>query len=401
MGDDLHRRDLAIDRFWNALVTGTDDPDPAGLDNDTAAQIRRLHTLVHAQTPAGAQARLERAMERVHPRTPSTTNGKGAATEPMNGVTTLAGPFAPGVPGQRPRSGIPRPLTHPARPGLRERRWGLAAGAVAALLLILGAGYVLFGSDLLDDDRPKTVPAAVAPTATPTPDVRSEGTVVEFTIPAAVLPAGVAGSALEHETILPGTRSTWTIPQNAILRYIVAGTLTVRSDTPVSLLSGGARTWTDVAPGTDIELGPGDTILFLYPTTFEIENAEATPVEMVGWIIESGTVERNPIPSDWVINDYALSGGGGVTTTGGPAVLRLQRTVLAPREAIPAAPEGVLQLVIAMPDNGAGTPVASWGIQQQPGGKADNWGTDPILVYVLTLTFGVPEASPSAGTPPP
>src|SRR3712207_6655631 len=97
MDNDLRRRELAIDRFWNALATGTPDADApdSSLDDDTAAQIRRLHALAHAQTPAGAQARLQRVLEHARPHPQSTTNGKGAA---MNGVATLSGPFTPALP---------------------------------------------------------------------------------------------------------------------------------------------------------------------------------------------------------------------------------------------------------------------------------------------------------------
>jgi hypothetical protein len=108
------------------------------------------------------------------------------------------------------------------------------------------------------------------------------------------------------------------------------------------------------------------------------------------------------MPATWVLHDYDLSGGpGGVTMTGGPAMLQLQRKVLAPGDSIPAAPDGVLQFVINMPDNGAGTPVAAPLVVTGGGGKTDNYGTAPTLVYVATLTFVVSDASPEAGTPPP
>jgi hypothetical protein len=225
--------------------------------------------------------------------------------------------------------------------------------------------------------------------------------VVEITIPADVLPAGIAGATLAHMTLFPGTTSTWTVPQNVLLNAVLDGTLVVRSGSPMQVLrASGNGEWETVPGGAEVTLGPGDLALLLTMTTADFDNPGDGPVELVQWSLATGNSTTGPMPATWVINNYDLSGGpGGVTLTGGSAVLRLERRVLAPRDTIPAAPDGVLQFVINMPDNGAGTPMAA--SVGHVGGETLNYGSNPALVYVATLTIGVPEASPAAGTPPP
>jgi hypothetical protein len=387
----MDQNQRALDRFLNDLATGQASAGGRDVDPALIEVVDELRSLAHTPPPEPMRERVTSEVEIAIDRFAA----EEAGLYPMNGTAASAA--------ASPISRLSQTAVVPARSRSTEVDvfpWRLALVA-AALLVLLGTGYVLFGSGLLDDDRPNTVPAAVAPTATPTPDVRSEGTVVEVTIPAAVLPAGIAGATLAHMTLLPGTTSTWTVPQNVLLNAVVGGTLVVRSASPMQVLRApGNGDWETVPGGAEVSLGPGDLALLLTMTTADFDNPGDGPVELVQWSLATGNSATGPMPATWVLHNYDLSGGpGGVTLTGGPAVLRLERKVLAPGDTIPFAPKGVLQFVIGMPDNGAGTPVPA--SVAHIGGETLNFGTDPTLVYVATLTFAVPDAFPAVGTPPP
>jgi hypothetical protein len=380
-----------MDRYWDAVFQG----EPAGsdlgaLDPDLVATVRRVHALNVAPTADPAfGSRLWEDLMRAH--------GVVGELHPISDAA--ASGRAVGSPGRS----VPLPFGVPRT----RRRWGFAQLAAAAvLLLILGLVYLALGPGRADDGPPDTIPGAVVsatpapPTATPDLAVTEE-TLLEVEIPAAVLPPGVAGAAFDYNTLAPGLQTTWTVRQNVHLRYVLSGILTVRSDNSVRVWRGGNRVWEEVAAGTEVELAPGDAVLLLDAATVEFANLGTVPVEIVGMILAEGTGSANPTPPQWVTGAYDLSGAGGVSLPGGPALLRLRRFTLAADATSPAPPAALLHLGVAGPANPAGTPTPAW-VVKQPDGSFDNFFGGEAVVYVVTLeATGATAGSPAAGSPTP
>ena len=82
----------------------------------------------------------------------------------------------------------------------------------------------------------------------------------------------------------------------------------------------------------------------------------------------------------------------------GPARLRLRRIELAAGAGVPPVASGSLQFRVQLPDNAAGTPVAST-VGKQLDDTLSNSGSDAVTVYVVTLEPLGPTSTPVTASP--
>ena len=199
-----------------------------------------------------------------------------------------------------PRSGSAPPAwlppRHAARPAPTGWRW-LPHFATALLLLVaIGLGYLVFGPNRPNPERPADQPAVVAP-ATASPSATPDGTLATISLPSGELPSEVIGG-FNYYSVAPGSVGTWdwTCCTGLRVDYILSGTLTIRGAGPMQVLRGdGAGSWEDVAAGNKIVLDAGDALASRMEDTFESVNAGSVPVESIGRVLFTGT--RSTIPS--------------------------------------------------------------------------------------------------------
>jgi len=376
----------SFDRYWDSVAAGLPG-ELTGVDPIQAETVRRFHAVEDVSGPettfldrleadlglSSAESRAIRSA--TYPR--SSMNGHSASPSRRSSLHTAHIP--------------------------RQHRWGLAAGAVAALLLILGIGYVLFGSGFLEDDQRTTVPAAVAPTATPTPGVVSEETLLVYTIPAAELPTINIGMGTTRNTIAPGHRSTWDpyCCPGPMLEYVLAGTYTVRAEAAIQVVRADGTRET-VPAGVEVTLGPGDALISRNETVVEAANTGADTVHLINWTLIENTEEADfygHLLPGWTNNDPDVKGASSLGD--GPATVTLQRVRLSPGATFSPNVNGVFQFTVPMPQNAAGTPVASYAVREADG-TIRIIGNDVITIYVLTLEpSGVEAGSPVADNSPP
>jgi len=280
--------------------------------------------------------------------------------------------------------------------------------ATAALVLLtLLASFVAFrGSHpgRTDDDL-LPIAAVIDSPATPDPLAPSGVTavmLVEATLPAEALPRGVTGCALDLSDIPPESDSTWNVFQNVNLRYVLSGEITVRSNSAAQVLRAGSDgTWEAVSEGTAVTLEPGDAVLFLNMTTATFSNSGLIPVETLGWqVVVGGSGGPNPSPPEWRGKNNVLCPAGGIALPGTPGVLRLRQVELAPDATLPPLPAAIIQLSLASPTNGAGTPVSAFGSGTRSDGTISNRDQKTAPFYVVTLEpLGAENETPQAGSP--
>jgi hypothetical protein len=280
--------------------------------------------------------------------------------------------------------------------------------ATAALVLLtLVASFVAFrGSDpARTDDDLLPIAAVIDSPATPNPLVPTgvtAVTLVETTLPVEALPRGVTGCALDLSAIPPESDTTWSVFQNVNLRYVLSGEITVRSESAAQVLRAGSDgAWEAVSAGTAVTLAPGDAVLFLNMTMATFSNTSPTPVETLGWqLVVGGSGGPNPSPPQWRLEDVVLCPTGGITLPGTPGMLRLRQVELAPAATLSPLPTAIIQMSLASPSNGAGTPVSVFGNETESDGTITNRGQKTAPFYVVTLEpLGGETGTPQAGLP--
>jgi hypothetical protein len=384
--------ELMLDRFWDESFLG----EPAGsepsnletTDPGLAATVRRVHALNLA--PAANSSFADRLWEDL------------MYSQSIAG-TLAPHPISPVAPGAArpvaPRLRPPGRLIPTSRPRLQ---WALSQFGIAALLIVmLGLGYVAYRAGFNGDDRQPTAPAAVQ-SASPSPEAEStaqteaEGdAVLRVELPPEVLAALSNGSALTHLTVPPGNEATWTVPQAALLHYVVSGTLTVTPVAPAQALRAGETAWAPVAAGEALVLRPGDALLLVDDVSAAYANDGAVPVETVTWLLGNARAAVDPIPPAWTTSDLQFGEGlAPAAHPGSAAVLQLRRIVLEPNGELPAPPAGESRLRVGVPFNDTGTPV-SVSLTRRADGYAFNYGTDSVLIFEVTVTFGGPSGSDS------
>jgi hypothetical protein len=249
---------------------------------------------------------------------------------------------------------------------------------------------------------------------------------VDVTFPAEFLPAGPAIVGNVVLTLEPGDRVDCpsAAPADGVdLAFILEGTLAVRSDGAIiAVRAGGARE--AIAPGSEVEIGPGDTALTLdREVVRSIGNAGAGPAVVFTAFIVSTEAPATPVPivppasticgypSTFGPPDWERTG-----LAGSPVRARLERLILPPGTSLPpvVAPWPVLgyveagrgELAITRAD---GTPAPGRPFRFRAGSAAayvgwlsplpgttftlSNLGDEPLVLLVLTL-----EPAQEAGT---
>jgi hypothetical protein len=371
------RRAEALDRYWDAVLSGSHQAVPAEVDEMPAALIRQLQAL--GSTPGMEEAR-GRIWERL-------THRSRCELEDMSKNTTAvlpsAGP-AVGISGRVDTLPGARPHRHGALD--RPRRMMTQFATAALVLLTLLASLVAFrGSHPgRTDDGLMPIAALIDSLA---PSGVTAVTLVETTLPVEALPRGVTGCALDLSDIPPESESTWSVFQNVNLRYVLSGEITVRSNSAAQVLRAGSDgAWEAVSAGTTMTLAPGDAVLFLNMTTATFSNTGPAPVETLGWqLVVGGSGGPNPSPPQWLLNNYVLCPTGGIALPGTPGVLRLRQVELAPEATLSPLPTAIIQMSLASPNNVAGTPVSVFGNGTEVDGTITNRGQRTAAFYVVTL----------------
>jgi len=116
-------------------------------------------------------------------------------------------------------------------------------------------------------------------------------------------------------------------------------------------------------------------------TAFDAANTGSTPVQLLAWNLLAGDGPAAQVPPNWTENDSDVPSG--LSVPAAPATVQLRRVTLAPEAELPA-PSGGFQFAVTLPDNAAGTPVASH-IGEQSNATIFNIGQEPATIYVLTF----------------
>jgi hypothetical protein len=184
-----------------------------------------------------------------------------------------------------------------------------------------------------------------------------------------------------------------------MLVYALSGALSVRTESRVFVQRAGEQGgWNEVATGTTVALRPGDALLLLAVDTAEFTNPGSEPAEILDWSVSSGTSSDPPMPAEWIPNEYDLSGSGGVSLAGTSARLRLRRVRLGPNVTLEPSAQTVVQLVLGLQRDDAGTPQMPF-LFQSPDGTVQNIGGQ-ITVYLVTLELAAaPSAPRGVGAP--
>ncbi len=374
---DEHAQEAELNHFWNALTGHANGADAIGLDARQAETVRRVHTMSLTLPPSAARARVDAEM-RVLFRSPA--NGK-ASLDPRRMQLIVLDPE------RRPDASPPAVIVAPPATRPTSTRFDWAALPLATPLLVLltlGLVFLMAAPGRLNGEMVPGIRSVFAP-ETVISGVTFEQTLFSSALPAEALPHGdrISGN-LSHFTVEPGTASSWEPAPNGCcpgvrVDYVVEGELVVRPGGPARVMRSRADLSSErVAAGSEVLLGPGDTLMSRYEDPFESENAGTNPVRLLDWVFVDGFVTSNHgNPSGW---DYHFDGHSIFDLALGEqaATLRLDRVTLRPGAVLPLAPGDIAQFGLTLADDeplGAGTD-----------GTLENDGDTPITVHVLTVT---------------
>ncbi len=385
MERDERRRADALDRFWDARQRGDSPTRPDELDEMTAQLVDHLSR--PPATPGMNAAQL-----RVRQRIVAAAN---SSEETMH-ASSLNLPL-PITSRHLSRS---RAADLPARRG--PYRGGAWVALAAVVVLALASGYVALGPGGPGRDRGEPIPAGYSQAGSPAPTGVTEDLLLDIVLPAEAFPPGGPigiGTGIVRNTIPPGTRSTWepTCCPGPYVEYVIAGEYRVRAEAVLSLIHAGG-TAEEVPAGTEVVLRPGDALISRNETVVEAANTGTETVELLTWVLVEdlkATYGGHVLPS-WGNVDPDVQTL--ISPMEGPARLRLQRIELAAGAGVPPVASGSLQFRVQLPENAAGTPVAST-VGKQLDDTLYNSGSDAVTLYVVTLEPLGPAATPVAASP--
>jgi hypothetical protein len=274
--------------------------------------------------------------------------------------------------------------------------------ATAALVVVtLTFAYLAFGPPRSDvqDEQLARIPAAIVALATPSPSAVTEETLVTVTLPAGAMPGEIV-RGLNHYSVPPGTQGTWdwTCCTGPRLDYILEGTYTIQGTGPLQVLRGGAGTWEEIAPGTDVVLEAGDALLSQMEDSFAAVNAGSTPVELLDAVLFAGTPLDDPVPYQasgaqaWQVQDQDIWTVP-VSMPPGPVTLRLRQATLTAESELPLPTGAVMQLAITRDEGGI--------VSTQDDFTVKNLSQKTISLYALTLEPASGESGTATGAAAP
>jgi hypothetical protein len=363
------RRADVLDSYWDAAQRG-EAPQRGEVDVLTAVVIRHL-----GECPPTAE--LSAAQRRVRLR----VTGLAKTTEDVTNPLTLSDPVPRGGAGGVRTSPIARPLW----PSLADgTRWSLPHLATAVLLLVtLGFAAVTISLGRVHVDRLTGQPASIAGRdVTPSTGDSTIENLFATTLTADQVPQeGQLRFVLWRLSLAPGDGfPAWTQSQPCCpgpqFTHVVEGELTVEAAGPMEVVRGAGGT-ADVlrpAPGEEIVVGPGDTIVhdFAFPAAYAVRGTQ--PVQIVNAGLYAGTM-----PSPWLRHSGYLGGSAEALDSplsAGPISVSILRVVLPPGGETRPPPSGSLVLETGANDANVG---------KRPDGSLFNLGDTTEAVYAVVL----------------
>jgi hypothetical protein len=331
-------------------------------DRDLDAVMRELRSLAQIPVPAASHARIDHAVAAAISR-----RARERKEQTMSHVALAT-----------PAASQGRPSAPAAPRGAQRRSPAVNWLATAALLLLVVFGS-LFAVGPLRPHREDHL-ASLSAIGTPTPTSPGEilGTV---TLPAAAIPSGALSSLVWHIVAQPGgseTRVADDMQPGVEAYFVLEGAYTVQVDGPVRVIHADGTT-EDLAPGTEVMVGPGEAWIDLDLTAAAtFRNAGSTPVVFVGvgfWA-QTGTMNRGTTDPPASVDGMATSLSPGDWAQAGPLTVTLRRVTLAPGAHLPpsAEPLPILRFVeqgqLTREIVQVGTPTASAAPLVF---RADNW----------------------------
>jgi quercetin dioxygenase-like cupin family protein len=378
---DNRDREVALNRFWNALISAEQQADETELTSEEMAVVRRLHSAGTA-SPAGlsGEAAWPQVLARIE-----TTRGTKEESMTLTDAASISSPIMH-LNGRAVGRVAPLPGIAPVR-GSRRWSWGQVATA-ALVLLTLATGIIAFGwMRGAPEERPASLPAVLI--ATPSPEAAQE-ILFSAILPAEMIPSAPGDRTFNvwHVELEPGAR----VPISGQLpgpqmTHVVTGELTVRVDGPLAVYRGGGigAKEEQVPPGTEVVLQPGDTAVYAYDSPAEYANLGASPVRVVGGELGVGVMPGAAVPLTFIDfgEKYPLP-----ALPPGPVQATIVQATLPPDGLFPAPPAGSLRLAVGESEISLG---------ENSDGSLRNIYPREITVYVLTLT----PAGEAASTPTP
>jgi hypothetical protein len=364
--------DRAIDRFWDEIALGGAG-DPTGVDPVDVTAIRSLHSRNDLPDPTPAFAKRLRA-ELMH------GHAHVASSKP-DPVILPNGRFVP----------PPRPIEmRRSRKGRGHPRGFFPL--VAAILLILagaGAGYRALGPE--SDDGRTTIPAVIVPTSTPTPVATPTlvatvtPTVVQIDLPGGMLLPKSFGATFDHRTMPPQSEATTQEDGDFLLRYVVSGHVSVRSESPMRRLRAEEDgRWEEITPGSEVSLGPGDAFVFNGGSPVTFVNSSAEPVEFIAWNMSAGGGGNSVAPNGWKLHANHAVNLAVVDHTNAAVRVQLRQVELTPGEELAPPAGALLYQSVNLTENAAGETVAAF-LGQLPGGGLRNAGRQALTIFELIV----------------
>jgi hypothetical protein len=242
----------------------------------------------------------------------------------------------------------------------------------------------------LEPDTTKETPAAAV--ASPAPDEPLIETVFTMPLAAEEMPTGYGSSGLALYSVPVGHRTTWepSCCPGPLIEYVVEGSYGARAEAPLRVVRSTGET-DEIAAGTEVMLGPGDTLISRNETVAEIWNAGETPVVLLDWWYLEGDVGHEV--SGWTLLTYQV---GQVTLPLAPVTMTLMRVTLvdgAETTLVPADPNSIQYALQLEQRRGKITrnPNHSITITANPG--------ETYVVYALTVDSDATGGTPASGSP--
>ena len=374
------RRADALERYWDAAQRGEAW---RGDEVDELAAAVIHHLGVRPPT-----AELDAAQRRGRLR----LIGLAKTTEDVTNTLTLSFPRSRGDSGGLRTS----PVARPHWPWLLDStHWSLPHLATVALLLVtLGFAVATMSMGRVHIDRLTGQPASIAGRNVTT--ATGESTIEPLfatTLTADQIPQeGQLRFVLWRLLLAPGDGfPAWTQSQPCCrgpqFTHVVEGELTVEAAGPIEVVrgAGGTLEVLQLAPGEEIIVGPGDTIVhdFAFPAAYAVRGTH--PVQIVNAGLYAGTM-----PSPWLRHSGYL--GGSVEALdgplpAGPVSVSLLRATLPPGEETRPPPFGSLVLETGAADDA--------NVGKRPDGSLFNLGETTERIYAVVLEpTGKPSLSP-------
>jgi hypothetical protein len=228
-------------------------------------------------------------------------------------------------------------------------------------------------------------PATAASPTAATPTTAQLDTLFSATLPAVQVPvAGNLDEVLWHASLDPGQSVAFSAAEvdccsGPQISHPVEGELTVKVEGPLQLfrasqIATAVADATEVPPGTEVVLHPGDTAVYDFSHPAEYANHGSAPVHIIGGGFLAGSMIWTPAGLSLIDGDEEYSAPA---LPAGPATVTLVRATLPPRAKVPAPPGSRILQVGAAGDASIG---------KQADGGLKNIGPEPATIYVLTLT---------------